>query len=546
MILPRPIRIRIAVVASLFLLPVLVLSVFGMLYLRQRVPWYIYYPPIAVSMMTGYWLARRWTRSPVKLPTDAEPPPDYWTDRDRTAWAAVEAHIAAQPPVDVDDFGNVEKGAKVAEALAMAVARVYQPAARDPFGHLTLPEILACGELVSQDMARLVEDYVPGSHLLSVNDLKRVRTVVDQAATWYPRLRNAYWIAQAVVAPFQTAAQVITTKAGFAPAFTGMQQNVLLWFQTAQTRQLGRYLIELNSGRLKVGAARYRELMKLHLEPPTAPAEASGGRQPPDPATGTESVSSGGKEQGADAPRPPVTPPITVALVGPVKAGKSSLVNAILGEERAATDVLPLTPGATRYTLTKPGQPTLSVMDTAGFGNDGPSEADVLAAADAAGEADVLLLVVPARSAARKPESDFLDRVRDAVTARPHLRMPPAVAVLSHVDLLTPAREWAPPYDWRAGTRPKEGTIREAVSAAVDLFGGRVVDVLPVCTAPGKELGRDELLARISGFLGEARGVGFLRSLHAEAAADRYKRVAGQVLNVAGGVLKAFLDNRRK
>jgi predicted GTPase len=229
-----------------------------------------------------------------------------------------------------------------------------------------------------------------------------------------------------------------------------------------------------------------------------------------------------------------------------VKAGKSSLVNAILGEERAATDVLPLTPGAVRYTLTTPGQPALSVMDTAGFGNDGPSEADVLAAAEAAGEADVLLLVVPARSAARKPESDFLDRVIATVQAKPHLRMPPTVAVLSHVDLLTPAREWAPPYDWRAGPRPKEASIKEAVAAAADTFGGRVVDVLPVCTAPGKELGRDELLARVSGFLGEARGVAFLRTLHAEAAADKYRRVFGQAVNVGGALVKAFLDSRKK
>ncbi len=543
MILPRQIRVRIAVVASLFLVPVLALSLCGLVFLRQHYPWYVYYPPLAVCMMTGYWLARRWTAKPAKLPTDAAPPPAYWTDRDRQAWQAVEAFIASRPAVDVDDFGNMEKGAKEAEELALAVTRVYRPAARDPFGHLTLPELLACGELVSQDMAKLVDEYVPGSHLFSVDDLKRVRTAVDQATVWYPRLRNAYWLAQAIVAPLQTAAQVLTTKAGFAPVFAGMQQNVLLWFQTAQTRQFGRYLIELNSGRLKVGAARYRELVKLHLEPPTEGTGTTGASRPRE---GTE-----------DAPgrpsRPPSphgdgspAPPVTVALVGPVKAGKSSLVNALLGEERAATDVLPLTPGATRYTLSKPGQPTLSVMDTAGFGNDGPSEADVLAAAEAAGEADVLLLVVPARSAARKPESDFLDRVIAVVKAKPQLRMPPAVCVLSHVDLLTPAREWEPPYDWRLGTRPKEGSMREAVAAAAETFGDRVAEVLPVCTAAGKELGRDELLARISGFLGEARGVGFLRSLHAEAAADRYKRVAGQVLNVAAGALKAFLDQRKK
>lgn len=545
MILPRPVRLRIAAVATLFLAPVLVMSVCGLLYLRQHLSWYLYLPPIWVSMLVGYWLARHWTRIPEKLPTDAEPPPDYWTDRDRRAWQAVEAHLAAQPPTNVDDFGNLEKGAKQAEALALVVARIYHPAADDPFGHLTLPELMACGELVSQDMAKLVADYVPGSHLLTVNDLKRVRTAVDQAATWYPRVRNAYWLAQAVMAPFQTAAQVVTTKAGFAPLFAGMQQNVVQWFQTAQGRQLGRYLIELNSGRLKVGAARYRELMRLHLEPPIGtptgdPANSENKPRESNPTPPSTDLSGG--------IRPPQTqtPPVTVALVGPVKAGKSSLVNALLGEEQATTDVLPLTPGATRYTLNKPGQPRLSILDTAGFGNDGASDADVKAAAEAAGEADVLLLVVPARSAARKPESDYLDRVIATVRAKPQLRMPPVVCVLSHVDLLTPAREWAPPYDWRTGTRPKEQTIRESVTAASETFDGRVAEVLPVCTAQGKEFGRDELLARISGFLGDARSVGFLRALHAEAAADKYRRVTGQVLNVGEALVKAFLDSRKK
>ena len=160
------------------------------------------------------------------------------------------------------------------------MARVYKPNAADPFGHLTLPEILACGELVAHDLTTLVNKYVPGSHLLSVSDLKRIRNTVDQAAEWYPRLRNVYWVASAIFNPVKTGMQVAATKAGLAPAFAGFQQNMMLWFYTAYLKELGRYLIELNSGRLKVGAKRYLELMALHKEPPTD--EASGGRQPPE------------------------------------------------------------------------------------------------------------------------------------------------------------------------------------------------------------------------------------------------------------------------
>jgi hypothetical protein len=238
---------------------------------------------------------------------------------------------------------------------------------------------------------------------------------------------------------------------------------------------------------------------------------------------------------------------VTVAVVGPVKAGKSSLVNAFLGEARAATDVLPLTAGSTRYTLAQPGLPTLTLIDTGGFGREGPTDADVKNAVAAAEEADIMLLVVPARSAARKPEAEFLDRVRAGLAAKPQLKMPPVLLVLSHVDVLTPAAEWAPPYDWRAGTRPKEVTIRDAAAAAWEQFAGRVLEVFPVCTAAGKEMGvKDELLPAVAAQLGEARGVGLLRALQLEASAEKVKRVMKQVVNAGGTLLKAFLDSYRK
>ena len=46
---------------------------------------------------------------------------------------------------------------------------------------------------------------------------------------------------------------------------------------------------------------------------------------------------------------------VTVAVVGPVKAGKSSLINAVLGDQKAAVDVVPLTASSTRYDLNQAG-----------------------------------------------------------------------------------------------------------------------------------------------------------------------------------------------
>jgi predicted GTPase len=528
-------KLRIAVVTLLALAPVVFLCAVGMYHLWDRDWAFVSYWPMVVCWLAAYLLGRYWTRRRTPSETTSRPTPEYWTDRDKKAWTIVETYAAQIPALSAEQFGDLNRYASDAQQMALQVARVYKPNAADPFGHLTLPEILACSELVSHDLTALVSKYIPGSHLLTISDLRRIRNTVDQATEWYPRLRNLYWLASAVFNPIKTGMQVAVTKAGLAPAFAGFQQNMMVWFYTVYVKELGRYLVELNSGRLKVGAKRYLELMELHKAPPTD-----------DGATANKSTASEDRT-GSAAPRSPETPPVTLAVVGPVKAGKSSLVNALLGEQQAATDVLPLTPGVTRYTLKQTGRPTFTLLDTAGFGNDGASEADVKAAVEAARQADVMLLVVPARSAARRPESDFLDRVRSALSALPNLKLPPVLVVLSHVDLLSPAMEWAPPYDWRAGTRPKEIQLREAVQAAGELFADRAAGVVPVCTAAGKEFGvKDALLPAIVAFLGEARGVSLLRALYVEASADQTKRVVNQLLSAGGQLLKVWWETTKK
>lgn len=530
--MPPGFKFRVAAVTVLALAPVAFLAGVGTYHLWDRGYSFPAWAGMAVCFLAAYGLAWYWTRKGSlrsALPsTGPETAPGYWTDRDREAWKLVEAHAASAEGLTAEQMADSNRYAADANELALKVARVYVPGAANPFGHLTLPEILACGELVSHDLNELVNEYVPGSHLLTVNDWVRTRKYADQAAVWYPRLRNAYWALSAVFNPVKTGVQVLSTHAGLAPMFERVQHNVMIWFHVAYIHKLGRYLIELNSGRLRVGAKRYQELMARHADP--------GARGE-------------GQEVREDEPshHPTTPPPVTLAVVGPVKAGKSSLVNALLGEQLAASDVLPLTPGATKYTLREPGQPAFTLVDTAGYGNDGPTDADLAAALDAAAAADLLILATPANSAARKPEVDFLTKLRAAFAARPQLRMPPTLLALTKADQLSPKAEWNPPYDWRAGTRPKELTMRDAAAAAREQFGAMVGEAVPMCAAVGREWGvRDDLLAAVAGQLGDARGVGLLRALHAEAAADKWKRAGGQLLSAGKVLLGALLDAGKK
>src|SRR5262249_51244040 len=246
-----------------------------------------------------------------------------------------------------------------------------------------------------------------------------------------------YWLISAVFSPVNTGVRYLTTQVGMSRPFQLLQQNLIAWFVTAYIHRLGTYLIDLNSGRLRVGARRFRELRESLTLNQAAPAPPPPDAEPADSADRVRQVG--------------------LAVVGQVKAGKSSLINALLGERRALADVLPATDAVTRYELQPPGIPTrLVLFDTVGYGHEGPREDQVRSTLEAARQADLVLLVCHARNPARQADLDMLRRLRAWFAAHPELKMPPILGVLTHIDLLTPAMEWAPPYDWTEPRRPKE------------------------------------------------------------------------------------------
>ncbi len=529
--LPGAAKLRIAIVVLLFAAPVFFLLGVGVYHLWDAGYAFAAWWPMALCFLAAYGLAWHWTRrrKSLMMPKGKVEVPNHWTERDKEAWAVVQAYSESIPPLAEKDLSDMTRYAADAKVLVEKVTAIYQPDAKDPFGHLTLPEILACAELVAADLAQLVEKYVPGSHAISVNNFKHVKRAVD----WYERGRNLYWVFSAILDPVRAGAQILATKAGLQTTLKQVQNNVLTWFYTTYLLELGRYLIELNSGRLRVGVKRYRELLE---KKEAMPADVG----TPDVTVVPDPTATGDRLQ-TDPNR------ITIGIVGPVKAGKSSLVNAIFGEQKADVASVPLTLSATRYDLHPAGFTPLSLIDTAGFGYQGAGDADVAAAAEVFAKSDLVMLVVPARSAARKPEVEFLERVRALFAKKPELRLPPVVLVLSHIDALSPAMEWNPPYDWKMGRRSKEESIREAVTAAREQFAKGVIDAVPVCTALDRGYGvQDELLPTLANQLDDARGVQFLRVLHAEDAADKTRKVIGQALNAGKEALKLIWQNANK
>jgi predicted GTPase len=237
---------------------------------------------------------------------------------------------------------------------------------------------------------------------------------------------------------------------------------------------------------------------------------------------------------------------VTIGVIGQVKAGKSSLVNAILGEQRARTHVLPETREITRYDLQlESAAASLQILDTVGYAHTGPREDQMPASQKAAQESDILLLVLHARTAARQPDLIMLQSLRRWFDLRRDLKMPPVIAVLTHIDFLAPAMEWEPPYAWQNPQRFKEQQIADAVGAVREQLGLFLAAVVPVCVAEGRVYGVQEwLIPTLVELLGEGRAVAMLRCLRAEIDAEKIRKVFKQLFAAGKEIATVLMKSR--
>jgi predicted GTPase len=164
---------------------------------------------------------------------------------------------------------------------------------------------------------------------------------------------------------------------------------------------------------------------------------------------------------------------------------------------------------------------------------------------EAVQQTDLVLLVLNARDPARQPDLDLLQALRAWFQARPHLKAPRILGVLTHIDLLSPIMEWSPPYHWLPPQRPKEQSIHDAVATVEAQLGQYLVGVVPVCVARDKVYGVQEwLLPRLVELLDEARAVALLRCLYAEADAGKLRKTLGQLLQAGKHLVRAAVPRQ--
>lgn len=119
----------------------------------------------------------------------------------------------------------------------------------------------------------------------------------------------------------------------------------------------------------------------------------------------------------------------------------------------------------------------------------GPDADQFDATVEAAREADLIFFVTHARNPGRDADVKLWHKLKEWFVERPELKMPPVLIALTHVDLLSPAMEWSPPYDWHHPSAAKRKNIAEAAQVVREQFGDGVAAIVPVCKRRRQSVG---------------------------------------------------------
>lgn len=508
-----------ATILFLFIAPIALYVGLGAFAL-WREGWVIWlWIPIPASWGLAYAMTRMGPKQ-VPLIRKTEPPlPQHWTKRDHEAWKIVRVVAEETKTTDPVQLTKIDFYLATAERIGLELARFYHPGSKDPLGSLTIPEILAAAELALDRLSYLMDTQVPGSRQITLAYWRRL----GDAPGAIKSLSNAYYLASLLFNPIgNVASRFFLNQYVTGPALRLLQENIAVWFFSTFVHEVGLCAIEMYSGRLSGGLKRYRE-EKARYELPAAAVST------PDVPTSTPSPAA-----------------VTVGLVGQVKAGKSSLVNLLLREQRAATDVLPATSQVTRYELREEELPPLVLLDTIGYSVGGPPEAELDETMKVIQQSDLVLLVMDALNPSRAPDVALLTAIDQWLERHPEFRPPPMLGVLTHIDQLSPALEWSPPYDgWTSAepSRAKERSIKEAVQFNREQLGRRVIDIAPVCTdfERKRTYGDDQLFAQMIALLDDARAVLLLRALHSRSPKGELMTILRQLRAAGSKLLQAAL-----
>lgn len=483
---------------------------------------------LACSLVTWllgvWWVRRRMALIDVHLKEEA-----YWSRLEKTAAREVEQYLeeADIQRLDLADMTKTQVFMPHFQEILHRVARVYHPEKKSPELDIPVSDVLIIAERVAEDVRVFITENIPGSHLLTLHDIKHIRKAVG----WSRPAYNAYRVVSVPINPIS--AFFRETRAFFSRKFLdammekGRQTLVRYVFC-----QVGRYAVELYSGRLRM------EYLRESGKWTSASAKRGD----------FDGLKENHVHPEMDSPHEQKSlEPLRILLAGQPKSGKTSLIQAIFHLENALPDPVTREEGVQRYLITAAGEPVL-VCDTAGYDTQNTvkkrrflhsSEETFTPFEMLRPEvelADVILLVCDLNTAARQADRLFVDALRAWAEENPQQMPPLLLVVMTGIDRLRPFLDWNPPFALDPPLTEKERNIRDAMdtlAAAMDL--DESIPVIPVCLNPERVYNVEETLRPIlDDILESAKCVRDSRILSGFYAGRRWKETGKQLRDMGG------------
>lgn len=446
-------------------LPVIISSVLGFIWLHER-GWLLWFALVSVALyavVRGLFLVARWRVARSGTPKERELPgpaadPD-WSDAERGAFERARARIETRLQEQIPWADLPAEALVVIEKVAADMSDGKRSAL-----DFTVPEALLLIDRVALQYREFLLRNVPMSDRLSVRTMHWLWRKQDAALTaWetgFLAWRGVRLLINPAVGLLREAERVLAT---------GLQDHLTDRFkrdaQAILLEEAAQAAIDLYSGRLRVSEAEMARIAaRADLRDRALAAPSDG--------------------------------PLRIAVVGQKGAGKSTLINALLGQEAAEVDAAPVTGAAAAYDWELAGTPCW-LIDTPGL--NGGAKA-VEAVAHQVLDSDLVIWVHRATRPGRAPDVALAERIVALQNESPMRRTVVILHVANGVDTLL--HGWPRPEN--ALTTQDHATLNAATQAIADVI--HADHVVPL-RAESPDWNIDALRDQILKALPEARRV---------------------------------------